>query len=874
MACCALLISAGGCAIQADPADFLVDPSGIEALLTSACADGEVADPLHVVVSDYSGYTYVAEPESDRMWVRNPFGLVPDHCYWVSTEPDRVEWPEEDRPACFENGLAQDGSCTGEESRPDDGGWTFVHGGWIDVGGLRGRVAVDGELAVAWSGDEHPVLRVIDLRPGSTDCPSSQHPWYFHRVLYSPVLTAGHTGFADGDLALDDQHLVSLSPDDKALAVWTLPLPCNDEDAMPAPVRVELPCKPDGPLALDPAGDRAFAVCASAASVLTVTGLSTDAPAVDRRQLSGMRAPAAIAYDALTDHVWVAAPAASGGRVKAFPADGGAATAFDVPGASHLVVGQTASGGTTRSRVYALGSGHDGVYRLDVETGTAEVASLGSPARALGIGGDQQEIAVVLEGEGGEPVLRSFLDADHLAAQQTASVHLSAAAFLEFPRDPALDDESGLRGEIQAEPDTCADIDEVTQDWPQLDRTMYQVCCLQAARADHVAENLDYLEYALVDRIPGEADGELLLGINGTVLLQSAHCIQAGLELGRDELIEFGLPLLEVYSDRVGALVQRGDVVPVLLVHTSAGTEDQVPYTCPDLWRPDLEDPDCDVEVVDQTGYVAFLDDLLDTASLRDVAASWQGTGGCGNSALPLLGECVYPADFGVAMQGLSGGYDRAIGIHANYPDVRWPPALATAFPGVRQPFAYFGGGGNYSGVANAISKELAPWDTRLRASPFGVGDDPVDWDVPADDGPLRYIPGVTVSHSYLYEWARSGLFVMDGVWHASGTDANWADERFEGDESSITMGPADFAVLTHYLVYHVLAAREADRERTLYFHLPDIGGISLETYGGGRVVCTEDGQCDTRDAMQDWISDTLPQLGTALTWGLPEEFR
>jgi len=25
---------------------------------------------------------------------------------------------------------------------------------------------------------------------------------------------------------------------------------------------------------------------------------------------------------------------------------------------------------------------------------------------------------------------------------------------------------------------------------------------------------------------------------------------------------------------------------------------------------------------------------------------------------------------------------------------------------------------------------------------------------------------------------------------------------------------------------------------------------------------------------MQDWISDTLPQLGTALTWGLPEEFR
>jgi hypothetical protein len=77
--------------------------------------------------------------------------------------------------------------------------------------------------------------------------------------------------------------------------------------------------------------------------------------------------------------------------------------------------------------------------------------------------------------------------------------------------------------------------------------------------------------------------------------------------------------------------------------------------------------------------------------------------------------------------------------------------------------------------------------------------------------------------------------------------------------------------VLTHYLVYRVLAARDADLSRVFYLHLPDIGTIGLPAYADGRVTCTDPADCDTRDALQDWLGTTLPALGPALAWGLPE---
>jgi len=524
--------------------------------------------------------------------------------------------------------------------------------------------------------------------------------------------------------------------------------------------------------------------------------------------------------------------------------------------------------------VYAIGEGHHGVYRFDPTTDDVEVQDIGAPLLGLGAGYEAQEIVVATQRGDGTVGVRSFLDSDHLAAQAPGSVHLSAAAFLEFPRDPALDDEAGLRGEIALQPEPCADLDEVTDGWPDLDRRMYQVCCLQRARADHLALNLDYLETAVLDRIEGRTDGEVLLGINATVLLQSAHCIQAGLELGRDELAEFGLPLLEVAGDRIPQLIDRGEVVPALLVHTSAGTEDQVPYTCPELWQPDLDEPDCDVSVEDQGDYLSFLDDLFQTASLTRVAEEYQGTGGCAPGELPLPGGCVDPSQYAIEMEGIAGGFDRSMGLNLLYEDISWPDAFAEVFPGTRQPFTYFGGGGNYSMVANAVSKELAPWDARQRLSPFRVPSDPRVWDQPDPEGPIQYFPGVTVAHSYLYEWARSGLFVMDAVWHGSTSTEVWATDTWAGEESSDVMNEADFAVLDHYLTYRLLSSRQADAERVFYLHLPDIGGISLPLYADGRVECTDTAYCEERDALQDWISDTLPQLGPAIVWGLPQEYR
>jgi len=865
---------AGGCAVQPVESEFLTDPVGVEATLAANCATGEVTPPLWITVSDQTGHTYVAEPANDRIWVRNPFGIVSDHCYWVTTDSDRPEWPDTGRPACFEDGLAQDGTCTGDEIRPDEGGWTFIHGGFIEVPGLRGRLATHGELAMAWSGEDHPVLRLVDLVPDGSDCPDTQHPWFFHRVVLSLVLTAGLTGFADGDLAITDDHLLGLAPDNRKLAVWDLPLPCENEDPLPEPLRVDLPCAPDGPIAVDPEGDRLFALCTSGTTVLTVSGLSSTEPEVEGRSLMHMGRPADLAYDPVSETLWIASPDASGGRVRRIAMGTGATTTFAIPGASQLAVGQTVTAGVASSRVYAVGEGFDGIYRFEPLGDEVEVQDIGEPLLAIGAGHEAQEIAVATRHSDGTVGLRSFLDADHLAAQEPASLHITAAAFLEFPRDPALDDEAGLRGEIAVEPEPCADIEEATDGWPDLDRTMYQVCCLQRARADHLALNLDYLEAAVLDRIEGTADGEVLLGINPTVLLQSAHCVQAGLELGHDELAEFGLPFLEVVRDRVNALIDRGEVVPILLVHTSAGSEDQVPYACPELWRPDLEDPDCDVDVEDQAAYLSFLEDLFETASLSRVAEAYQGTGGCGAGELPLPSGCIDLSSYAIEMQGMAGGFDRAMGLNLLHDDISWPDGFAEVFPGAREPFTYFGGGGNYSMVANAISKELAPWDTRRRITPFQVSSDPRLWDESSSDGPLSYLPGVTVAHPYLYEWARSGLFVMDAVWHGSTEPDVWAADAWDGDESSETMNEADFAVLDHYLTYRLLASRQTDARRVFYLHLPDMSGISLPLYADGRVECTAADECDTRDALQDWISSTLPQLGPAIVWGLPEEYR
>jgi len=872
----AALLGLAGCAVQPAEGDFLQSLSTVETSLTAACAVGEVSGPLIPVVSDHTGHTYIAEPDSDRVWVRNPFGLVPDQCYWVSTEPERPAWPEVGRPTCFEDGLAQDGTCLGDEARPDEGGWTFLHGGFIEVPGLQGRMAVHDSLAVAWSGEDHPVLRVVDLVPDASDCPESQHPWFFHRVLYSPVLTAGYTGFADGDLALDGEHLLALSPGNRQLAIWDLPLPCEDDDPLPEPLRVDLPCAPDGPLVIDPGHDRVFALCSSAATVVSVTGLDYTEPVVAGQSLLDAGVPVDLAHEPVSDTLWVASPDARGGRVFSMPADGGSVRAYKVPGASRLAVGQTEAGGVATGRTYAVGAGETGVYRFDPVTGDALVQHLDVPLRGIAAGHAQQEIVALLEQPDGSIGLRSYADADHHAAQANASVAVTLAAFLEFPRDPALDDETGLRGEIAMNVDSCADMEAATQGWDELDRTMYQVCCLQHARADHVAANLDYLEDAVLDAVDGEQDVEILLGINGTVLLQSAHCIHAGLELGHDELVEFGLPLLEVVGDRIDALAARGDLRPILLVHTSAGDADQVPYTCPELWYPDHDTGACDVTVNDHERYSAFVADLLDIASLTRVAEAYQGTDGCADGELPLPAGCTDLAGYAVEVQGLAGGFDRAVGLNSMFEDLSWPLAFAEHHPGDGPAFTYFGGGGNYPMVANAISKELAPWDMRLRASPFEVGEDPREWDdpAPAGEGAVTYLPGVTVSHTYLHEWARSGLFVMDAVWHGSTSEDVWATDTWPGAESTVTMGPADFAVLDHYLAYHVLSARDAEQQRVFYFHLPDIGGISLDRYDDGRVVCTDEAACDQRDALRDWIEQSLPALGPAIRWGLPEEVR
>ncbi len=480
-----LLVS--GCAIEATEGTFLVDPAGVEATLGAVCAPpGEIAGPFWTTLSSFTGATYVAEPERNRIWIRNPFGLISDQCYWVSTDSERPEWPEEHRPDCFSNGLVQDGSCTGEAHVPEGGGWMFAHGGFVEVPGLHGRLATHGRTAVAWTAAGHPLLRVIDLVADDDGCPEGQRSWTQHRMLYSLEVPEEHWGFAEGDVAIDGsgRWLLSTSPDDRRLAIWDLPLPCEHEAFLPEPRTVKLGCAPDGPIAIDPAADRAFVLCSKASTVVTVSGLGDPEPETRRRILS-MRRPSDLAYEPVSDTLWVASPA--GGKVKGFPAEGGTATSFAAPGVTRLAVGETILAGERRGRVYAIGAEPDGVYRFDPATDEATFQALDEPLLAIAVGREQQEVVLVSErggaaSESASYHVRSYLDGEHLAAQGEDSVHLSAAAFLEYPRDPQLDDLSGQPQEVAVVPEACAGMDDDTIGWPSLDRLMYQACYLQRAR--------------------------------------------------------------------------------------------------------------------------------------------------------------------------------------------------------------------------------------------------------------------------------------------------------------------------------------------------------------------------------------------------------
>jgi len=125
------LLAATSCAIQPETAEFLVDPSGLTAVLQSSCSPDPVQGPLHVSVSDRNAHAYITEPDRGRIWVRNPMGLVADHCYWVTTDTEREGWPAESRPDCFVDELRQDGTCPGDALAPPE--WLFIHGGFIDV---------------------------------------------------------------------------------------------------------------------------------------------------------------------------------------------------------------------------------------------------------------------------------------------------------------------------------------------------------------------------------------------------------------------------------------------------------------------------------------------------------------------------------------------------------------------------------------------------------------------------------------------------------------------------------------------------------------------------------------------------------------------
>ena len=96
--------------------EWLMPVTGNAPILDIPCAQA-TAEPgtFHLQVDDQSGYTVILERDASRVWLREPFGLVPDTCWWVPDGPVATDaYPE---APCFGTS-AQYGNCDGSEPMP------------------------------------------------------------------------------------------------------------------------------------------------------------------------------------------------------------------------------------------------------------------------------------------------------------------------------------------------------------------------------------------------------------------------------------------------------------------------------------------------------------------------------------------------------------------------------------------------------------------------------------------------------------------------------------------------------------------------------------------------------------------------------------
>jgi hypothetical protein len=566
---CARPLPAGS---EADE-QWLLRASEVDAPLAAPCVGAAGGDgPYEVWIDDRTGWTALSEPGEGRVWLREPFGTIPDRCWWLPPQgQSELDLPDQD---CVSG--RQDGTCGPDADVPAEA--VFLSPGVALTGPTRTTAVVDGVLLAT---SDEGLLR-LDLTPDSdppVDPSEDLRTW----LRWLPALETEADAVAAGTALVlwdEDRGRVEFHP--RAEGRRTLEEPIRRRDA------------PHGPGVLAAAGDVAAVV--TDGRIVVWDGIA-DRAKRDRRDhpaLSGFAGAAVV--DPETGFVYALV---EGGVIGLGPTRDDLSF-HPTPGAQGLFLGRPAGVPT----VYAWGNDADGngvLWRL--EPGNTAVAHhLDEPLLGSGTGDQFQEIVLVTRGPDG-PHATGWLDRAHLEALPAGSVGVAMVPFVESPRDTDLRDVAGALGQV-GEVGGCA------TEAPEGFEEEHALCCAQQIRGEQAARQLDWLGDRLDPTWPG-GPAAVVLGVNPTAIVASRLC-----ERVPDPTISAmgtGLPTvvaswLQEHEDRVTAAV---------FLHSAAYDADSFWTTCPGAWPGDPPDACWDVEQNEQT-LSAFLDEVSAAASLGD----------------------------------------------------------------------------------------------------------------------------------------------------------------------------------------------------------------------------------------------------------------
>lgn len=784
--------------------DWARAASELDAVLEVPC-DGVTGGlgRYEVAIDDASGWATLIERDTGRVFLRDPFGVLPDRCWWLP--PASKPYEAWDDPSCATDGF-QLGTCTRDAAAPN--GWLFFTPGVAAAPApIVDAANVDGVLLAVADG----AVQRLDLTP-SSDQPVDDTESYrtFHTWLPDLGVPEGRDGFADGRVAAADDVVVTWDPDAGRVAFF--PRDAARTSLAEATDHRGTPSR-DGALAA--AG--AFAVVATDRRVDVYSALD-GATKRDKRDHSALSAgvlDAAVHPD--TGIAWVLVP---DGVIGFLPE--GDPDFHPTPGAEGLFLGRP--GGVPTAYAWGNDDGRGVIWRLDAG-GVSTAWRLDHELLGAGTGEVFQEIVVVYAGDDGLPHTRGYVDRLHVEAIPDGTIGLALAPFLESPHDPEINDVASALADLE-------DVGGCPTTAPPGFEDEHTVCCSQQQRAVRAAEQLAWLDRRMSADWPG-GPMTVVLGINPSVIAQSHLCNQVEdpdvAALGDALPTEVGAWLLDAEA--------RGVASAAVLGHSIPYQRDAWWVLCPDDWYTADDAPrECFDTYVTEDTFADFYDAMAARAALT-----------------PWVGREPDWRLFGGAFE--DAAVDDLIDWTAVFGDTIMPDD-APAEDGL-----YFGNLGMDPHLPEVVAKELAPEDTRLRVFPLEV-QSPADlWDGGGDGTGTTYHPGQTVALNWLWELRRSGLHFLDFGKVAS-VDAALDTDAIDGDEDMYVINRADFLADEHYLVARVLAHRDPSTPRFWYVHLQDLSRLRDESLLTGWIDCRTSCDDDTElDAFLLRIEAWSPQV-------------